>query len=1241
MSRIFRLIVTALLCVITIAGCSALIAYASSGGAAPIAATTTSMVAYNKNGITVTAHLESGHFHSAVYTCEAPRLTVESRSDIKSITCGNYQYGTDPNEVAITPKVLNINGKTAEIEFEDDTKNYIVVRITTASSSAEIKFVVAHGIGKRDVFNYDATCTRPARHEQVYHCDICPEISHTVSYVDPGAVANGHKFEEKTITSSCEGGKAVTVKICTECGQVEYKGDEKFDEESSVHDFSVKVETVATCKHDGTVVYKCSKCEALKVGGEVLTPGCSHELPVWNSAEIIPATCTKNGKRVRVCSLCGLDCSDAIYATGHKWKVEEITQSPTCQDPGVATAKCTVCGEVNENYPVAKTTHKYEYKVVEPSTCVKAGYSAHVCIYCGDEAEGTRQELPIAGHVKEADDGDCTTPIKCQVCEAIIEEGKAAHTYSVNYGSDGTNHWQRCVNKNCTHTTDPVPHVRPSDKKECNKAFLCTVCGKMVSGKPHNFPETYDSAKANALYHFAVCQDCGYEVGYMHTFVSDDDCTTPTVCQICNYVKTQAKEHVFSNWINEADEGVHVRECLNEGCNYEEEKPHNYGEPQQYNVTPATCTEPGKYDSVQICEGCGHIDIIEKDVVIPMKDHDWGEWKDVDSPDCDDSGTKERKCNTCGYTETESLNPTGHQYDPNDWQVIQAPTCTESGSAAIVCKVCGVHIESKVLDPTGHQWGSENDGWKVATPATCTEDQTSTRECTVCHEIEGRVDLGTALGHSYGEYKYNDDASCQKPGTKTAVCETCGYPDTVLDDEHKQLEHLFENYVYQNDAKLGVDGTEVAECEYGCGAKDTRTAEGTKLHEHTFLKYEIVTPATCTENEYAQSHCEICGTASEIYEVEGTALGHSAGDPIILTPATCEEDAVLKTVCRRCEEELEEWSEKGTATGHDYQNYVYNNDAACETDGTETAECENGCGKTDTRTKPGTALEHIPVGTVTKFPSYTEEGAIEYKCGICGKALGTAPIPALKDESVASAEVVSKGGAPAVKADSEELITHAITESDFEEFNSGMTIKVSLEVSDITSTVPAEDKSLAEELIAKDKPKNRYEVGMYLDVSITKTIGGVDSKVEKTASEIGITVDIPESLYDKNRQYAVIRIHGGKAELLADLDSDPNTVTFKTDCFSTYALVYRTKPASSTHTHTPVYLFDSEYHWMQCATCGARLMTEQHRFVNGTCPACGYTIPGFNFAGTVVPPQNDDSFVEVEVPTEPRSCEDD
>ena len=63
---------------------------------------------------------------------------------------------------------------------------------------------------------------------------------------------------------------------------------------------------------------------------------------------------------------------------------------------------------------------------------------------------------------------------------------------------------------------------------------------------------------------------------------------------------------------------------------------------------------------------------------------------------------------------------------------------------------------------------------------------------------------------------------------------------------------------------------------------------------------------------------------------------------------------------------------------------------------------------------------------------------------------------------------------------------------------------------------------------------------------------------------VTVVVSIPEGLRAPNREYAIVRVHDGKAELLRDEDSAAETLTFRTNVFSSYTIVYREGTASST-----------------------------------------------------------------------------
>lgn len=124
--------------------------------------------------------------------------------------------------------------------------------------------------------------------------------------------------------------------------------------------------------------------------------------------------------------------------------------------------------------------------------------------------------------------------------------------------------------------------------------------------------------------------------------------------------------------------------------------------------------------------------------------------------------------------------------------------------------------------------GCETDGSKEYYSCDCGkyfEDEEATKE------VEKDSWIISKTGHAFSEYVYNDDAVCEKDGTKTATCANgCGKTDTIT-AEGTALEHSFTNYVYNNDATYESDGTKTATCANGCGKKDTITASGTKLEQ--------------------------------------------------------------------------------------------------------------------------------------------------------------------------------------------------------------------------------------------------------------------------------------------------------------------------------------------------------------------------------------------------------------------------
>ena len=119
----------------------------------------------------------------------------------------------------------------------------------------------------------------------------------------------------------------------------------------------------------------------------------------------------------------------------------------------------------------------------------------------------------------------------------------------------------------------------------------------------------------------------------------------------------------------------------------------------------------------------------------------------------------------------------------------------------------------------------------------------------------------------------------------------------------------------------------------------------------------------------------------------------------------------------------------------------------------------------------------------------------------------------------------------------------------------------------------AEDKKLVEAQL-----NSTNTVAMYLDLKVVASITkngskvGDDVTIGETGTPVQFTVALDDSFINTNntvdRTYQVIRIHEGKVDVLpATFDPETKTITFESDKFSTYALMYTDTPKTS---KTPV-----------------------------------------------------------------------
>jgi len=323
--------------------------------------------------------------------------------------------------------------------------------------------------------------------------------------------------------------------------------------------------------------------------------------------------------------------------------------------------------------------------------------------------------------------------------------------------------------------------------------------------------------------------------------------------------------------------------------------------------------------------------------------------------------------------------------------------------------------------------------------------------------------------------------------------------------------------------------------------------------------------ATCTE----KAKCSVCAEAYGELDADNhsgeakwtiTADKHSKTyeccDAVVVAEgnhtggtATCED----KAVCSVCS------AEYGTLAAHK------GGTASC-TEKAKCSVCAEAYGELDADNHSGEA----------KWTITADKHSKAYEC--CGKVVVAEAAHKLTDgkcecgyeapkpvepgeiENTTDADKNACGGTLDVK--DEHLEDKLLTEEEKKEVQAGADINIYLTVEDISDKVSAEDKA------AVEKNLNGMKVGLYLDINLEKQVGNkTPVKITQTNGGVMITITVPKELRNTEskyiRTYKVIRVHEGKVDILdATYDAQTNKLSFETDKFSTYTLVYSDAPSS-------------------------------------------------------------------------------
>ena len=160
----------------------------------------------------------------------------------------------------------------------------------------------------------------------------------------------------------------------------------------------------------------------------------------------------------------------------------------------------------------------------------------------------------------------------------------------------------------------------------------------------------------------------------------------------------------------------------------------------------------------------------------------------------------------------------------------------------------------------------------LCSEATCTQKATYYYSCECGAKGTETFEYGNPKGHSFTNYKPNDDATCSGDGTKTATCDRCDATD-VIPDVGSKLPHTY-------DAKWTSDDEyhwHKATCEH--------STEVSGKAKHTAGEWIIDEAATYEKAGKRHKECEVC---EKLLETE--VIPQLEKDEIIFKTITFGED---------------------------------------------------------------------------------------------------------------------------------------------------------------------------------------------------------------------------------------------------------------------------------------------------------------------------------------------------------------
>ena len=354
---------------------------------------------------------------------------------------------------------------------------------------------------------------------------------------------------------------------------------------------------------------------------------------------------------------------------------------------------------------------------------------------------------------------------RCLTCgyEQIDRYREHQHYYTDDWSSGSTTHWKVCyyckeVNQDtvANHTFGDWTETKPATTTEEGlKERTCSVCEYTQEETiPVHTHDVHDKAwKYDDTNHWQECS-CGEKLNVANHAYGEWRVTKPATeteegskardCTVCDYVQTETipmlkHEHSYGDW--QKDKTQHWKECR---CGKKTEVGNHTFDDWTITKEPTT-TETGSRE--RTCSICKYT----QTETLPVHTHDVHDeaWKY-------DETQHWQEC-SCG----EKLNVANHTY--GDWKVTKEATETEAGSRERGCAVCE-YVQVEIIPEIGHEHGIHDETWKY--------DKTQHwQECSCGEKLN-------VANHTYGDWKVTKEATETEAGSRERGCAVCEYVQT-------------------------------------------------------------------------------------------------------------------------------------------------------------------------------------------------------------------------------------------------------------------------------------------------------------------------------------------------------------------------------------------------------------------------------------------------------------------------------